>query len=64
MREIRFLNNLHRVRPNKKSQIISKSFGATKAERTDRIDNTNIMVMFKCQLVLSETTDTDPLELD
>jgi hypothetical protein len=52
------------VRPNKKSQIISKSFGGTKTEGTDRIDNTNIMVMFKCQLVLSETTDTDPLELD
>jgi hypothetical protein len=52
------------VRPNKKSQIISKSFGATQTEGTDRIDNTNIMVMFKCQLVLSEITDTDPLELD
>jgi hypothetical protein len=64
VREIRFLNNLHKVRTNKKSQIISKSFGATKTEGTDRIDNTNIMVMFKCQLVLSETTDTDPLELD
>ena len=41
-----------------------KVFGATKTEGTDRIDNTNIMVMFKCQLILSETTDTDPLELD
>jgi hypothetical protein len=52
------------VRPNKKKANNIKSFGATKTEGTDRIDNTNIMAMFKCQLVLSETTDTDPLELD
>jgi hypothetical protein len=32
--------------------------GATKPEGTD-----NLNIMFKCQMVLLETTDIDPLEL-
>jgi hypothetical protein len=38
--------------------------GATKPEETDRINNSNQMVNFKCQMVLSEITDFDPLDLD
>ena len=41
-----------------------KSFGATKPEETDRIDNYNIMVMFTCQMLLWEISDIDPLELN
>jgi hypothetical protein len=38
--------------------------GATKPEGTDRIDNSNQMVNFKCQMALSEITGIDPLDLD
>jgi len=38
--------------------------GATKTEGIDNIDNWNQMVIFKCQMVLWEITDIDPLELD
>ena len=37
---------------------------ATNPEETDIIDNSNQMVNFKCQMVLSEITDIDRLDLD
>jgi hypothetical protein len=38
--------------------------GVTKPEGKDIIDNSNQMVNFKCQMALSEITDTDTLDLD